>query len=168
MKRISYLEAMAETAEHMAHGGVFLNVAGEKPNTMTIGWGWMGPCWGKNVFVALVRPQRHTYDMIRNAGEFTVSVPTRNPLRQQLAFMGTQSGRDVNKFDGYGLTAAPAQQVSAPIVAECGLHFECKTMLVQDMTGDQMALEVLNRCYPERDYHTMFFGEIVDCYRTDD
>lgn len=168
MKRISYLEAMAETAEHMAHGGVFLNVAGEQPNTMTIGWGWMGPCWGKNVFVALVRPQRHTYDMIKNAGEFTVSVPTRNPLRQQLAFMGTQSGRDVNKFDGYGLTAAPAQQVSAPIVAECGLHFECKTMLVQDMTGDQMALEVLNRCYPERDYHTMFFGEIVDCYRTDD
>lgn len=168
MKRISYLEAMAETAERMAHGGVFLSVGGEQPNVMTIGWGWMGPCWGKDVFVALVRPQRHTYEMIKREGAFTVSVPTALPLREELVFAGTKSGRDVNKFDGHGLTAAPAQQVNAPIIAECGLHFECKTLLVQDMTGDRMDPGVLQKAYPARDFHTMFFGEIVDCYRTDD
>lgn len=168
MKKINYLEALAETADKLAHGGVFLTVGGEQPNTMTIGWAWMGPSWRKNIFIALVRPQRHTYEMIKQAGEFTISVPTINPLKEQLAFAGTQSGRDVNKFDGHGLTTVPAQQVNAPIIAECGLHFECKTLLVQDMTGDRMAQEIHDRCYPEDDYHTMFFGEIVDCYRTDD
>ena len=168
MQRISYLEAMAETAGRLANGGVFLNVGGEQPNTMTIGWGWMGPCWRKNVFVVLVRPQRHTHDLLKQAGEFTISVPTRAPLREQLAFAGTKSGRDVDKFSGHGLTAVPAQRVNAPIIAECGLHFECRTLMVQEMTGETLAQEVLQYAYPERDFHTMFFGEIVDCYRTDE
>lgn len=166
MKRVSYLETMAETAQHMAHGGVFLNVGGEKPNTMTIGWGWMGPCWGRDVFVVMVRPQRHTYAMIQRAGEFTISVPTAAPLRQELAFAGTTSGREVDKFAGHGLTAIPAQRVSAPVIAECGLHFECRILLTQDMTGVRMDEAILQSAYPNHDFHTMFFGEIVDCYRT--
>lgn len=168
MKRVNYMEVLPETVEKLAHGGVFLNIGGETANTMTIGWGWIGYCWNKPVFAVVVRPQRHSYEMIKRAGEFTVSVPTTSPLRKELAFAGTKSGRDVNKFDGHGLTAVPAQKVNAPIVAECGLHFECKTLLVQDMTGDRMAASVADSCYPEQDFHTIFFGEIVDCYRTDD
>ena len=168
MKRISYLEAMAETAEHLDHGGIFLNVGGSTPNTMTIGWGWMGPCWGKNIFVVAVRPQRYTYDILKANGEFTVSVPTNNALRKELAFTGTKSGRDFNKYEGHGITAAAAQKVNAPIIAECGLHFECRVVLTQDMTADRMDPAILERHYPARDLHTMFFGEIVDCYRTDD
>ena len=74
----------------------------------------------------------------------------------------------MDKFSGHGLTAVPAQRVNAPIIAECGLHFECRTLMVQEMTGETLAQEVLQYAYPERDFHTMFFGEIVDCYRTDD
>lgn len=168
MKHIHPFDAMRETMEHMAHGGVFLSVGGETPNTMTIGWGWIGYCWKKPVFVAVVRPQRHTYEILRREGVFTVSVPTSTPLTRELAFAGTRSGREVDKFSGHGLTAAPAQQVSAPIVAECGLHFECRTLLVQDMTADQMDAAVLQSCYPANDLHTMYFGEIVDCYRSDE
>ena len=168
MKKIHYLEGMAEAVDRMAHGGVFLNVGGEQPNTMTIGWGWIGYCWRKPVYAVVVRPQRHTYGLIQSAGEFTVSVPTVAPLREELAFAGTQSGRDVNKFDGHGLTAVPALQVSAPIIGECGLHFECRTLLTQDMTGDRMDPRVIAAAYPEHDFHTIFFGEILECYRTDD
>lgn len=167
MKKIHYLEGMAEAVERMAHGGVFLNVGGEQPNTMTIGWGWIGYCWRKPVFAVVVRPQRHTYGLIQRSGEFTVSVPTGAPLREELAFAGTKSGRDVNKFDGHGLTAVPALQVSAPIIGECGLHFECRTLLTQDMTGDRMDPRVIAAAYPDRDFHTIFFGEILECYRTD-
>ena len=168
MKKVNYLDVMGEATDKMSHNGVFLTVGGEQPNTMTIGWGWIGYCWKKPVFVVCVREQRHTYEMIKAAGEFTVSVPTVNPLKEELAFAGTKSGRDVNKFEGHGLTAIPAQQVNAPIVAECGLHFECRTLLTQDMTGDRLDASVMDRCYPMHDIHTMFFGEIVDCYRTDD
>lgn len=168
MKEISYLDAMKLTTERLAHGGVFLTLGGERPNTMTIGWANIGCLWNRPVFTVLVRPQRHSYEMIQRAGEFTVSVPTVQPLRKELAFAGTKSGRDLDKFDGHGLTAIPAQTVSAPIIAECGLHFECRTLLTQDMTGDRMAAEILDGCYPERDFHTMFFGEILRCYTTDE
>ena len=62
MKHVNYLEIMGEVTEQMSRGGVFLNVGGEQPNTMTIGWGWIGYCWKKPVFVAVVRPQRHTFE----------------------------------------------------------------------------------------------------------
>ncbi len=167
MKRVSYLDVMPQTAQHLAQGGVFLNVGGEKPNTMTIGWGWMGPSWGKEIFITMVRPQRYTHDLLMSAGEFTVSVPTVSALRKELAFAGTKSGRDVNKFEGHGLTAIPAQHVNAPIIAECGLHFECRTVLTQPMDGSRLNEDILRSCYPDHDYHTLFFGEIVDCYLTD-
>ena len=77
------------------------------------------------------------------------------------------SSRTISSACAPTSTAVP-QRVSAPIVAECGLHFECKTLLTQDMTGDQMDDEIIRLDYPERDFHTMFFGEIVDCYTTDD
>ena len=76
MKKVDYLDVMSEVTQKLSHGGVFLNVGGDVPNTMTIGWGWMGYCWKKPVFVAVVRPQRHTYDMLLKAEEFTISVPT--------------------------------------------------------------------------------------------
>jgi flavin reductase (DIM6/NTAB) family NADH-FMN oxidoreductase RutF len=168
MKMIPYTDVIAQATEKMSHGGIFLSVAGDTPNVMTIGWGAIGFYWTKPVFTAVVRPQRHTYPLLQKAGEFTVSVPTVHPLKQQLAFAGSASGRDINKFEGHGLTAAPAIHVAAPIVAECGLHFEVKVLLTQPMTGDNMDEWVLDRAYPGRDFHTMFFGEILACYSTDE
>lgn len=168
MKEINYLDALRITNERLANGGVFLNVHGETPNTMTIGWASIGYMWRKPVFTVLVRPQRHTFDMIQRAGEFSVSVPTKNLLRKELAFAGTKSGRDVNKFEGHGLTALPAQLIKAPIIGECGLHFECRTLLTQDMTPDRMDAELVNGIYAPKDFHTMFFGEILKCYITDE
>ena len=168
MKEINYLDAIRTTTEQFHPDGVFLTVAGKVPNTMTIGWGSIGCIWGKPIFTVLVRPQRYTYELIKAAGEFTVSVPTKNPLKAELNFAGTKSGRDYNKFEGHGLTAVPAQAVSAPIVKECGLHFECRTLLTQDMTPNRMDPSLVNGTYAAGDFHTMFFGEIVRCYTTDE
>jgi len=168
MKEINYLDALRITNEKLAGNGVFLTVGGEKPNTMTIGWASIGYMWKKPVFTVLVRPQRHTFEMIQAADSFTVSVPTKNDLKKELIFAGTKSGRDYDKFDGHGITAVPAQAVDAPIVGECGLHFECRKLLTQDMTPDRMDPELVNGIYAPGDFHTMFFGEIVRCYTTDE
>lgn len=168
MKQINYMDAMRITTEKLAGNGVFLNVGGDVPNTMTIGWAAIGNIWNKPVFMALVRKQRHTWKLIRDAGEFSVSVPTKNALRDELRFAGTASGRDCDKFSGHGLTADSAQIVSAPIIKECGIHFECKTLLTQDMTPDEMDPSLVNGTYRAGDFHTMFFGEIVACYTTDE
>ena len=168
MKDMNFNDVLGILNDKLAHGGVFLNVAGETPNTMTIGWAYMGTSWRSNIFIAMVRPQRHTFDLLEKAGEFTVSVPTKNPLRAELAFAGTESGREHNKFEGHGLTALPAKEVGAPIIAECGLHIECRVINKQWLQGDAMKDDVKGRCYPEEDYHMLYFGEVVACYSTDD
>ena len=168
MKELKFSEAMGRIQEKLANGGVFLAVAGEPANTMTIAWATMGFCWNKPVFVCLVRPQRHTYPLLVKSGEFTISAPTRAPLKAQLTFAGSKSGRDYDKFSGHGLTAQPGLAVSAPVVAECGLHLECKVLLTQDMTGERMDPAVAKMAYPARDFHTMFWGEVVRCYETDE
>ncbi len=166
MRDIPYTEAMAIATERLTRGGAFLTVGGQTPNTMTIGWGSIGFFWNRPVFLAVVRPSRHTYDLLTQSGTFTVSVPTKNALKAELAFAGTASGRDVDKFSGHGLTAAPARMVDAPIVAECGLHFECRVRLAQDMTPERMDPDVIKTAYPRGDLHTMYFGEILACYET--
>ena len=168
LKEINYREAMEITVKHLSGSGVFLTVGGDAPNTMTIGWATIGYIWKKPVFMALVRRQRHSWQMIADAGEFTLSVPTKNVLKDELLFAGTKSGRDYDKFNGHGITAAPAQKVNAPVVAECGIHFECKTLLQQDMSPEMMDDMIKTGSYPKEDYHTMFFGEIVACYSTDE
>lgn len=168
MKELKFSEAMGQIQEKLQNGGVFLTVAGEPANTMTIAWATMGFSWNKPIFVCLVRPQRHTYPLLVSSGEFTISVPTKEPLRKELAFAGSKSGRDCDKFTGHGLTARPALAVSAPIVAECGLHLECRVRLAQDMTGERMDPAVVQMGYPAGDFHTMFWGEIVKCYTTDE
>jgi len=168
LKEINYKEALEITNAHLSGSGVFLNVGGERPNTMTIGWATIGYIWKKPVFMALVRKQRHSWDLIAKAGEFTVSVPTVNPLKDELLFAGTKSGRDFDKFSGHGITAVPARKVNAPIIKECGIHFECRTLLQQDMDPAMMDEMLKSNVYPKEDYHTMFFGEILACYTTDE
>lgn len=167
MKELRFEDVMGTIQDKLQSGGVFLSVAGEPANTMTIAWGTMGFCWNKPVFVTVVRPQRHTYPLLKKAGEFTISVPTREPLRAELAFAGSKSGRNCNKFSGHGLTARPGVAVGAPVVGECGLHLECKVRLVQAMTGDGMDPAISQSVYPTEDFHTMFWGEVVKCYNTD-
>ena len=148
MRELCDLDALREVMEQMTRGGrvpVRGRRAAERHDDRL---GWIGYCWGKPVFVAVVRPQRHTYGILQKTGEFTVSVPAAGTMRAELAFAGTKSGRDVDKFQGHGLTAAPARKVGAPVVAECPLHLECRTLLVQDMTADRMAESVLEESYP--------------------
>lgn len=132
---------------------------------MTIGWGSIGVYWNMDVMTVCVRPQRHTFDLLNRAGEFTVSVPGENPLKAELAFAGRASGRDGDKFSGHGLTAGKARAVNAPIVLECPLHFECVVRSKADMRD--VDAEVLSKHYPQNDLHTLYFAQIVDCYRTE-
>ena len=166
MKELNYAEALPLFDACLGKEGVFLSVAGEKPNTMTISWGFHGVMWGLPMIVAMVRPTRYTFAHLVATGEFTVSIPTINPLKQELMFVGAASGRDVDKFSGHGLTAVPALSVSAPVVKECGLHFECVVRYIDQMNEENVA-PFGSQWYAKKDFHTLFFGEIVSCYTTD-
>ncbi|MDO4549137.1 MAG: flavin reductase family protein [Clostridia bacterium] len=148
--------------EAMKSSGAFLCVPG---NVMTVGWAQLGWIWGKPIMTVLVRPSRHTYDIIEACPEFTLSVPGKGQMKKQLAYAGSASGKDVNKFDFEGLTALASRHVSAPVVAGCEVYAECRSLYKRDMTEMFMSGEIVDKAYPSGDFHRMYFGEILDVYK---
>lgn len=148
--------------------GVFLTVKNKnKVNTMTIGWASVGKVWGKDIMTVMVRYSRHTYDLIKEAESFTVSVPEFNTLKKELAFMGTKSGRDFDKYKETNLTLQMANKVQSPIIEEAKVHFECRVVYKQAMDPSGiMDIDNIEKRYYEgnNDYHVIYYGEILDCY----
>ena len=165
MKKVDYT-AVAEKVMTQIKEGAFLTVkAGETMNTMTIGWGLIGYAWQRPVFMVLVRTSRHTYGFIEKASDFTVTVPTTD-MHKALMFCGTRSGRNVDKYKECNLDLAKAQKVLSPIIKTPAIQFECKILLKTAMDPKCLDKECQG-LYPAKDYHTLYFGEIVDCYQTE-
>ena len=149
----------------LIESGAFLSAYdGNSFNTMTIGWGMTGVCWRKPVLMVAVRNSRHTYTVMESATDFTVSMPLGN-LRDEIFYCGTKSGRDVDKLAECGLKTTAAQKTATPIIDTHALHAECKIMYKSAMDpafldSDHHAL------YPKKDYHTLYYGEILACYET--
>ncbi len=163
---IEFTQVAAKTISKMTKGGVFLTAKdGDTVNTMTIGWGGINCYWGKPIFQAPVRDCRYTYDIINNSGEFTVSVPIdEDDMAHALKYVGTHSGRDEDKIARCNIKLIPGEKVSAPIIGGCSLHFECKVVGYTDIKGGEIDAEIDEKCYPLKDYHRIYFGEIVNCY----
>ncbi len=154
--------------DRLADGGIFLTVKGPNPNTqntMTIGWGGVTRFWSRPVFIVPVRQSRYTFELIEKAQEFTVSVPLDDATKRALAYCGSRSGRVVDKFQECELTAVPGRIIDTPTIGECQLHFECRVVYQQTMAPENLDDGIKEQFYP--DYHTMYYGEIVACYLTE-
>jgi len=154
----------------MREDGLLLVTAGAdgKPNVMTIGWGTIGSIWSRPVFLVLVRPSRYSYTRLEESGgDFTVNVAPRE-LAEAVAHCGTVSGRDHDKFVEKHLTPVPSRQVRAPIIRECVIHYECRTLHRNDLAPDTLAQAVQDEFYAQGDYHRVYFGEIVAAYADED
>lgn len=88
MKDADYM-AVAHEAMHKIEKGAFPTVrAGRRLNTMTIGWATIGFCWRKPILMVAVRDSRHTYTIIEDAADFTVSIPS-GGMQEAIMFCGT-------------------------------------------------------------------------------
>jgi flavin reductase (DIM6/NTAB) family NADH-FMN oxidoreductase RutF len=167
---VRYSDYFAQTIRRMREDGLLLVTAGAdgKPNVMTIGWGTIGSIWSRPVFLVLVRHSRYSYTRLEEAGgDFTVNVPPRE-LAEAVAHCGTVSGRDHDKFLETRLTPVPSRQVRPPIIQECVVHYECRTLHRNDMAPDTLAQAVADEFYAQGDYHRVYFGEIVAVYADED
>jgi len=143
--------------------GAFLTVQSDAGvNTMAIGWGMMGICWRKPVMMVAVRNSRFTFQLMETADSFTISMPSGN-LRDEIFYCGTKSGRDVDKFEECGLKTAIGQKVSSPIIDTAGMHVECGIIYKRPMDPDFLR-DDFRGLYPQKDYHTLYYGQIVACY----
>ena len=162
MEKIDYM-AVAENVMGQIKKGAFLTVkSGDRLNTMTIGWGLIGFVWRKPIFMVAVRNSRHTFTIIEKAADFTVTVPTTD-MHEPLMFCGSKSGRDVDKYKACNLKVAKAQQTVSPIIETPAIQFECNIRFKAPMDPKYLD-KTYHELYPAKDYHTLYFGEIVDCY----
>lgn len=145
--------------------GAFLSVRdGERINTMTIGWGAVGFMWQRPVMIVMVRYSRYTYELIKNAREFSVSTPLDNEMKKSLAVAGTKSGRDIDKFISLQLTAQQGKSIESPVIGNCGLIYECRIVYRQPLIPEMLDEDIKEKFYGDEDYHVMYFGEIISCY----
>lgn len=154
----------------MKKGILLTTKSGDTLNTMTIGWGKIGIEWNRPVFIAYVRETRHTKTMLEENGEFTVNIPYGQVDSQILAYCGTRSGRDTDKFRDLGLTPVDSDIVSVPGIAQLPLTLECRVIYRQKQDLSVLPPEILDRFYPVagehdfRDYHIAYYGEILNAY----
>ena len=166
MKERGYLEQTDTLMERIKKGAFLTVKAGEKVNTMTIGWATIGYIWQRPIFMIAVRDSRHTFSLLEKTDNFTVSIPAGDEQNKALMFCGTKSGREFDKFKQCDLQQKQARHTESPIIDIPGVHYECK--IVYKSAMDNAFLErSLEKLYPQKDYHTLYYGEIVACYETE-
>ena len=129
-------------------------------NAMTVGWGSLGVMWKIPFVQVVVRPVRYTYEFMERYDTFTLcAFPEK--YRQALQFLGTKSGRDGDKIAESGLTPIASTKVAAPSYAEAELVLECRKIYWDDMAKDHFLDARIEKNYPRKDYHRIYYGEIV-------
>jgi flavin reductase (DIM6/NTAB) family NADH-FMN oxidoreductase RutF len=104
---------------------------------------WTGTvCTNPPMAYISVRPERHSYRMIRETGAFVINLTT-EAMAGAVDFCGVKSGRDVDKWKETGLTAGEAATVAAPIVLESPVNVECTVTEVLELGSHHMFLALV-------------------------
>lgn len=110
----------------------------EEPNIITIAWTGIINSNPPMTYIS-VRPERYSHPIIRDSGEFVVNLTTKALVRAA-DICGVKSGRDINKFESLSLTPLPSSTVSAPLIGEAPISFECKVTEVKHLGSHDMFL----------------------------
>lgn len=111
---------------------------GERPNIITVAWA--GTICSDPAKVSIsVRPERYSYDIIKESGEFVINLTTED-LLFATDKCGVISGRDHDKFKEMNLTTQDANIVSCPLIAESPVNIECKVSQIIKLGSHDMFL----------------------------
>ncbi len=110
--------------------------AGGQPNIITVAWAGT-VCTSPAMVSISIKPERYSYSIIRDTGEFVINLTTKK-LARAADYCGVRSGRDVDKFREAHLTAIPAVHVGAPLIAESPVNIECRVKDVLELGSHHM------------------------------
>lgn len=115
----------------------------DRSNLITVAWtGTI--CSDPAMLYISVRPERYSFDIIREHMEFTVNVTTA-AMAKAVDWCGVRSGRDYDKWAETGLTPEPGVAVACPSVAESPLSIECRVKEIIPLGSHSMFVaEVVN------------------------
>jgi len=105
-------------------------------NIFTVAWA-ATVCTNPPMVSISVRPERYSYRLIRETGEFVINLTTEQ-LAYATDYCGVKSGRDVDKFAELGLTKLMSKEVSVPGIEEAPVNIECKVRKVEELGSHHM------------------------------
>ena len=174
MKEKISLTDYANVLTAMLPKGILLNTNGDRFNSMVIGWGHIGTLWNRPTFLVYVRQSRYTKGQMDKTGEFTISAPLDKVDPTINRICGTQSGFDIDKVQAAGLILEDAEIIHTPGIRQYPLTLECRILYAQDQDLSRIPQDIIDSFYPQlkpgddpmdnRDFHTMYVGEIVSSY----
>lgn len=131
-----------------------------KVNTMTAGWGGAGVMWGKNVAFIVIRESRYTKEFIDKQDTFSVTFLDKSQ-RAAMKYLGQVSGRDEDKIGNARMHINYHE--GTPFIDEGSVVVICKKLSKTEILPDQFIdPEIDSKWYADKDYHTMYIGEIVE------
>ena len=134
-------------------------------NTMTCSWGHLGSIWGHGgggaTAICYVRPQRYTKEFIDREELYTLSFFSGS--KKQLGYLGSHSGRDEDKVAKVGFT--PVFGEGYTYFEEAKLVLVCRKLYRAPLKEEYfLCKDVMERNYPDRDFHDMYIGEIIEVF----
>lgn len=109
---------------------------GEKPNIITVAWAATS-CSDPATVSVSIRPERYSYDIIKESKEFVVNLVTKD-LVFATDYCGVKSGRDIDKFKEMGLTPLTSQVIKAPGISESPVNIECRVIDIKPLGSHDM------------------------------
>ena len=115
----------------------------EEYNIMTAAWtGTI--CSEPAMCYVSIRPERHSYDIVKRTGEFVINLVPAS-LARSADYCGIYTGAKVDKFKKCGLTASPIEGVSVPAIEECPISIACRvTDIIPMGTHDMFLADVVS------------------------
>lgn len=113
-----------------------------KTNVFTVGW--IGTaCTKPPMITAAIRPERLSYEYIKETGEFVVNLPSKDMVRT-VDFCGVRSGKNIDKIKHCNLTLEQSEKVKVPSIKQCPVSLECKVKTITPLGSHDLFLaEVL-------------------------
>ena len=110
-----------------------------KDNIITVAWAGT-VCTNPPMVSISVRPERFSYAMLRQTGEFVINLTT------------VKSGRDVDKFEKLKLTREKADFVKGPMIAESPVSIECRVAKVEELGSHHLFLAEVVAVHADEEY----------------
>jgi flavin reductase (DIM6/NTAB) family NADH-FMN oxidoreductase RutF len=165
-KKISSYQ-ISENAIDLIGKQWMLITAGKKDsfNTMTAAWGGFGFLWNMPVTYIFIRPQRYTFEFVEKFNDYTLCFFDRK-FKSILSYCGVNSGRDVNKVKETGLLINETEAGNI-FFEQAKLVIECSKLYQDDIKPENFLNSLINRNYPNKDYHRMYIGKVINCWIKD-
>lgn len=115
----------------------------EKANVLTIAWTGIINTVPPMTYIS-VRPERHSYNIIKETGEFVINLTT-SAMAKETDFCGVRSGRDIDKISRCRLHLTAGETVSAPVIEESPLSLECRVTEIKELGSHHMFIAEITK-----------------------